>query len=377
MQEKIRRAFLCPQYAQCGLKFYKSLFHYLIFLKRKKQIQKQLAGFLLLAAIYSLSLIQAKALETHYPLKMLNCDREIIIEKKPERVVSVGQNTTEILYSLGLGDKVKGTALWYSPVLSQFEELNKKVKVLSPDIPSFESIMAEKPDIVASHQEWVIGPTGSSATYAQFEDFNIPVYTAPSDCIGKDNLAGGDGLRTQAFTMDMIYQEIAELAAIFNVQERGNILISDLKKREKAAIDKVKNATKHKNSSVLFWYSSADLDIDPYVAGQLGAPGYIVSILCIKNIIKSNHEWPTVSWETIVKSDPTIIVLAEMNRRRFPADDIDVKRKFLNTDPLTKLMSAVTNDHLVIMDAQSMNTTMRTIDGIEVLANAFETMNID
>ena len=311
----------------------------------------------------------ANAEETHYPLTIKNCGRDLIFNKAPERAISVGQNTTEILYALGLSDKVKGTALWYSAVLPQFKDVNKNVKMLSHDVPSFESIIAEKPDLVASHQEWVIGPAGSTATYDQFKEFEIPVYTAPADCVGKDNLAGSDGLRTAPFTMDLIYQEISELAQIFDVQDRGAKLVQELKEREQAAIDKVKNLPKGKISAV-FWYSSADLDIDPYVAGDLGAPGYIMKILGINNVIKSNYEWPTVGWETIVKENPTIIVLAEMDRRRFPADDAAVKREFLKKDPVTKLLPAVENNRLVDMDVQSMNTTMRTIDGIEKLANA-------
>lgn len=314
--------------------------------------------------------------ETHYPLTLKNCGREITFKKAPERVVSVGQNTTEILYSLGLSDKVKGTALWYSAVLPQFSEVNKSVKLLTHDIPSFESIIAEKPDLVASHQEWVIGPTGSTGTYDQFNDFEIPVYTAPADCLGKDNMAGSDGLRSQPFTMDMIYQEITELSVIFNVQDRGQKLVEELKNREKAAIDKVKSLPKGKLSAV-FWYSSADMDIDPYVAGNLGAPGYIMQILGIQNVIQSNYEWPTVGWETIVKSNPTIIVLAEMDRRRFPADDVVVKREFLKNDPVTKLLPAVENNRLVNMDVQSMNTTMRTIDGIEKLADAIVKLGLE
>lgn len=314
--------------------------------------------------------------ETHYPLTLKNCGREITFKKAPERVVSVGQNTTEILYSLGLSDKVKGTALWYSAVLPQFSEVNKSVKLLTHDIPSFESIIAEKPDLVASHQEWVIGPTGSTGTYDQFNDFEIPVYTAPADCLGKDNMAGSDGLRSQPFTMDMIYQEITELSVIFNVQDRGQKLVEELKNREKAAIDKVKSLQKGKLSAV-FWYSSADMDIDPYVAGNLGAPGYIMQILGIHNVIQSNYEWPTVGWETIVKSNPTIIVLAEMDRRRFPADDVVVKREFLKNDPVTKLLPAVENNRLVNMDVQSMNTTMRTIDGIEKLADAIVKLGLE
>ena len=61
-----------------------------------------------------------------------------------------------------------------------------------------------------------------------------------------------------------------------------------------------------------------------------------------------------------------------MDRRRFPADNIDVKLKFLHTDPVVSKMEAVRKNRIVVMDAQAMNPTIRTVDGIETLADALE-----
>jgi iron complex transport system substrate-binding protein len=49
-----------------------------------------------------------------------------------------------------------------------------------------------------------------------------------------------------------------------------------------------------------------------------------------------------------------------------------VKRQFLESDPVTGRLEAVQRNHLVLMDAQSMNPTIRTIDGIEVLADGIK-----
>lgn len=54
-----------------------------------------------------------------------------------------------------------------------------------------------------------------------------------------------------------------------------------------------------------------------------------MSTLGVKNVIDSQDEWPTVGWETIAKANPTVIVAGKMDRRRFPADDVDVKLDFL------------------------------------------------
>jgi iron complex transport system substrate-binding protein len=169
--------------------------------------------------------------------------------------------------------------------------------------------------------------------------------------------------------MDLVYQEVRELAQIYNVQDKGEAVVAELKAREDAARAKV--AAANGKLSAVFWFSSA-ADSDPYVAGKNGAPGYIMSALGIDNIIKTDDEWPMVGWETIAKSGPSIIVAGSMERRRYPLDSLEAKLDFLKTDPVASLMPAVKNNRVFDMDAQAMNPTIRTIEGIEQLADAIE-----
>lgn len=320
----------------------------------------------LMAAVFAAG--TAHATETVYPLTINSCGEDITFRQAPSRTVSVGQSTTEVLYLLGVADRVVGTALWIGPVLKGYEEANARVERLADNDPSFEAVVGKKPDLVTTQFQWQIGPEGVVGTPAQFAELGIPVYTSPADCMGKDNSGGGDGVRNTVFTMDLIYQEVRDLAKIFNVQDRGEEVVADLKKREEAARAKIASA--NGKLSAVFWFSSAELDIDPYVAGRKGAPGYIMSALGLKNVIESDEEWPTVGWETIAKANPTVIVAGQMDRRRFPADDVAVKRKFLATDPVASIMPAVKDKHVFDMDAQAMNPTIRTIEGIETLAEA-------
>lgn len=330
-----------------------------------RQLRVAACALSLVAGFWS---FESSAAETSYPLTLQNCGRQITFAKAPERAVSLGQSTTEILYLLGLSKKVVGTAVWLGPVLKGYEEANAGVPRLADNDPSFESVIGQKPDLVTVQFQWHVGPQGTVGSIAQFQDLGVPVYTSPSDCIGKDNSSGGDGVRAEPFTMDLIYQEIRDLAAIFNVQDRDEAIVEDLKAREAAARAKVAAASG--KLSAVFWFSSAQLAVDPYVAGRNGAPGYIMSALGIRNVIESDEEWPTVGWETIAKADPALIVVARMERRRFPADDISVKYDFLQNDPVASLMPAVKAGHVVELDAQSMNPTIRTIDGIEALSDA-------
>ncbi|ABL69463.1 ABC transporter substrate-binding protein [Paracoccus denitrificans] len=307
---------------------------------------------------------------TEYPLTLTSCGHEVTFEAAPESVVSVGQSTTEILYMLGLGDKVAGTALWINPVLPEFAEVDAKVERLSDNAPSFESVLAKKPGLVVTAYEWMIGPQGAIGTREMFDDAQIPSWIMPTECIGKDNTQSMDGARTVMFDTALLYQGIEELATIFDVQDRGAEVIADLKAREAAAVEKAQGLNLPQDVSGLFWYSSADIEIDPYVAGVNAAPGWMLSKLGVRNVITSQEEWPTVGWETIAKADPSFIVAAEMNRRRFPADDIAVKREFLTSDPVTAEMEAVKNDRILTMPANAMDPSVRTIYALESLADS-------
>lgn len=309
---------------------------------------------------------------TKYPLALENCGSTLTFDKAPARVVSIGQSSTEILLSLGLADKIVGTAVWFGPVLKQYEGESAKIKRLADNDPSFESVVAEQPELVAVQFEWHVGPAGSVGKREQFSELSIPTYISPSDCVAKDNTGGGDGVRKEMFTMDLVYKEVRDLARIFDVSDRGEKLVADLQAREAAAAAKVAQAEAN-GVSVVFWFSSPEVDGDAYMAGKNGAPAYILKTLGARNIVTTEEEWPLVSWETIAAAaNPSVIVLAEMERRRHGADDAAVKRQFLESDPVTSKLEAVRKGRLLLVDAQAMNPSIRTIDGIEVLADGIE-----
>ena len=307
----------------------------------------------------------------NYPLTIKNCGVDVTFEKAPVTAVSIGQSATEILYSLNLGEQVVGTGVWFNEILPEFNEINDKVERLADNDPSFEAIVGKKPGMVAIEYEWHIGPEGLIATREQFHELGIPTYVLPTDCDGKDNSEGIDGTRANQFSTATLYKSISELATVFGEKAKGEALVSELSDREAKAIEKAK-AAKANNTSAVFWYSSVDIDADPYVAGQKGAAGYMMKQLGIKNVVKSNEEWPVVGWETIAKADPTFIVIAKMNRRRFEGDDFEKKLNFLKNDPVAKEMTAVKESRIIIMDATAMSPTIRMIRGIEVLTEGVE-----
>ncbi|EIM29894.1 ABC transporter substrate-binding protein [Microvirga lotononidis] len=313
--------------------------------------------------------ISACAEPTTYPLTIENCGAKVTIEKAPQRAVGLGQNSSEIMLMLGLADRMAGTAVWVSPVLSQLAADNAKVQRIANNTPTFEAVVARQPDFIAAQFLTTVGPQGRVGTRQQFLDLGVPSYISPTDCAVTDNTRS-DGTRKQMLTMDLLYQEIDELSRIFDVADRGQALITQLKEREDTVRQRV--AGKAKDVRLIYWFSSPDVAGDAWVAGRNGASGYITKVIGARNVVDSEQEWPLVGWETIASANPTVIVIGTMDRRTQGADDPVVKRKFLTTDPVVSRLDAVEKGRIVELDAQAMNPTIRTITGLETVAAALE-----
>ncbi|PNG41210.1 ABC transporter substrate-binding protein [Pseudomonas asplenii] len=311
----------------------------------------------------------AQAASTVYPLTVENCGSTLTFQHAPTRTVTIGQAGTEMLYAMGLGEKVVGTSLWFNNVLAKYKAQDDKIERLADNEPSFESVIGKRPELVAVELEWMVGPQGAVGTREQFHELKIPTYLLPSDCEAKDNLVGADGTRLAPFRIDTIYKSVSQLAQIFDVQERGQQLNDELKASLARSIATAQGK-QLKDASALVWFSSAQMDIEPFVAGHKGIPDFMLSTLGVRNVVESDEEWPTVGWETIAKANPTFLVIARMDRRRFPADDYEKKLAFLRSDPVTRNMDAVKHDRIIILDAMTMQASLRMFDGIEQLATA-------
>lgn len=311
---------------------------------------------------------------TQYPLTIDNCGTSVTFQKAPERAIGLGQNSAEILLLLGLEDKMVGTAFWPSKVLPQLEAANAKVKLLTVEFPTFESLLAQNPDFVAASLPTLIGPTSKVAKREDFEKVGVPSYVSPSTCLSTEKVKNEYGSRDQMWNMDLLYKEIGELAQIFDVADRGDALIADFKKREATLRSSV--SADGKKLSYVFWFSSQSPTADAYLGGKNGASGFIADVLGGKNAIDAEPEWPTLGWEGIIASNPDVIVVANLDRNRWELDKPEAKIKFLNTDPAVSQIPAVKNKAIVVMDGAAMNPTIRTIYGAEQVAEQMKALGL-
>ncbi|MFJ6328024.1 MULTISPECIES: ABC transporter substrate-binding protein [unclassified Rhizobium] len=321
-----------------------------------------------------LATMAASAASTTYPLTIDNCGAKVTFQKAPERAIGLGQNSAEILLLLGLKDKMVGTAFWPSKVLPELAEDNAKVKLLTVEFPTFEALLSQNPDFVAAALPSLIGPSSKVAKREDFEKVGVPTYLSPSTCLSTAAANDQYGSRGELWNMDLLYREIDELSQIFNIPDRGQALIADFKAREAALRSSV--ARNGKPLSYVFWFSSQSPSSDAYLGGKNSASGFIADVLGGRNAIAAEAEWPTLGWESIIATNPDVIVVANLDRNRWELDKPEAKIRFLTTDPAVSQLPAVKNKAIVVMDGQAMNPTIRTIYGAEQIAEQLKALGL-
>ena len=302
----------------------------------------------------------------NYPLAIDNCGRDVVVDAPPQRAVSLNQSSTEILLSLGLADRMVGTATWTDPVRANLESENAKVPRLADNKPSLEVVLDAEPDFVSASFGGTLGP-GGVADRDQLEQLGVPSYLSPTDCNGKtDDSVNSDGARTSPLEIETVYQEIRELAAIFDVRDRGERFVRELQDR----FAKASGAVDASGVTLAYWFADTDT---PYMAGCCGSSGIITGSVGAQNIYAdTTDEWPQVNWESVLDRDPTALVLADLSRRSIAGDALDSKIGFLESNPVTSRLTAVEDKRYIVVNGADLNPSIRTIDGVEKVAAALQ-----
>ncbi|WP_116087364.1 ABC transporter substrate-binding protein [Tropicimonas sp. IMCC34011] len=315
----------------------------------------------------------ALAEPTSYPLEIENCGETVTFQNAPQNAVALGQNTAEIMYLLGLEDRMAATAFWPNDVLPVVEDANAKVETLTVEFPTLEAVLSRQPDFVPAMLVTLMGPDSKVAQRSDFQRLDIPTYLSPSACSVTEISSDIYGARDELWSMDLVYQEIEDLARIFDVADRGDALIEDLKAREAALREEYEDRD---DLTFLFWFSSPSPEDDAYLAGGNGPSGYIADVLGGANALETEAEWPSLGWEGIMATEPTVIVAAQVDRERWNLDDAENKIEFLESDPIVSQMEAVQTGRIVTMPGAAMNGSIQTLYGAEQVAEQLEDLDL-
>lgn len=293
---------------------------------------------------------------TAQSVSLQNCGVEVDITAPPRRAISVNQPATELMLTLGLADRMVGTASWNDPVLPALADANATVPELSPDFPSLEVVLEQEPDFIYATFAYTFSAQGIAAR-DRFQQLGIQTYLSASEC------AGQEAVQERALTFDDIYAEIADISQVFGVEETGDRLVTSMQDRLSAATSGLDAS----ESTLMYWYSATRT---PYIAGCCGAPGLITEAVGARNAFGDSRQlWPETSWEAILDRDPDVLVLADLTRGD-DGDSAAAKIEFLESDPLASQLTAVREKRYVVVPGTALDPSLRNVDAVEQISTA-------
>ncbi len=273
-------------------------------------------------------------------------DKVVNFDHVPERVVSFNLHTTENLLALGLGDKMVGRSYDNAEVLPEFKEEYDKVEQLAEKYPAFEVLLGADPDFVYGRSS-AFGEKGVGSVQT-FLDNDIMPYVSKATY-------------TAGATMEDTFADFETLGKIFNVEDRAEAIINDMKAQIKMVEDKL--AGKNKKLKVFVYDAGTD---DAFTAGQ-SLESDIIEKAGGHNVFSDIEKtWVSVSWEEVVESNPDVIVIND-----YGSTSADEKIKMLKENPALSGVNAVKYNRFVVLPLPSVFTGIRNGDAIEYLAKQF------
>ena len=283
-----------------------------------------------------------------------NCGTPLTVAAPPKHAVTMEQNATEILLSLGLADRMAGTSYQTDPVLPALRGAYDSVPVLAKLYPSREKVLETQPDFVYSTFTSAYG-ADAAGPRKDLAKLGVPAYLSRFAC---EDPATGEG----TVTFDALFAEIKEVATLFGVPDRGGRLVTDQQARLAAAVAGAKGAG---GKSVLWYYSGTST---PYVAGSGGVPAAISQKLGVRNAYgDATQRWPAGSWERIAASNPDVIVLADLTRGG-DGDSAQSKIDFLRSHPVTAKLDAVRAGRFITVPGSSLDPGVRSVSAVEAVS---------
>ncbi|WP_369037833.1 MULTISPECIES: ABC transporter substrate-binding protein [Streptomyces] len=270
---------------------------------------------------------------------LTNCGQKVTYDKVPERVVTNDVGITELMFALGLEDRMAGFAMPDDKgdlTDVPWKDGYAKVKWLSKDQLTKENVLDVRGDWVFAG--WNYGFRDDNGfTPDALKKLGIPSYVLTESCRnGRTKTSRGI-----MPPLDALYTDLTNLGKLFGVEQRAATLIADFKKQVAAVAAKA--PTGSARPKVFLYDSGTD---SPFTSGRYAAPEEVISKAGGVNVMNDvDDSWTTVGWETVVERDPDVIVICD-----YGDVSAEQKREFLLSYAPLKNVSAVKNKRIFVLD---------------------------
>ena len=278
-----------------------------------------------------------------YPLIIDNYGREVIIEKRPERVLTLGPNCTELFAALGLSDLVVGRSLVNHSrgPLPEYEEAVEAIPELNHASATREAVISSGADFVYAI-DWEISDVGCNIEEA--ESYGMAVYV------------------NQASTLEEQYQEIRDLGRIFGVEERAEAFIQDQQER----IASVQEILKDTEPVDVLVYDSGSSGV--FTCSGDNFESLLIELAGGHNIFDDleGQQWVTVSYEEVLSRDPDIILIHD-----YDSPSVEEKIEEIRHDPSLSQLDCVKEGRFASITLESVLPGDRMAYAVESMAESF------
>jgi iron complex transport system substrate-binding protein len=257
--------------------------------------------------------------------------RKLEVKESPQRIVSVAPNVTEILFALGLEDRLVGVSSYcqYPPEALKIEKIGGYIN------PSLEKIVALRPDLVIGIAEGDL-----RAFVDKLAGSEIPVYiTNPRN----------------ALEVLISIQKIGEVTFASDPARR---IVRSMEEKIRSIRDKVQGRPRPRVLHIL--------DFNPLISAGKGT--FVDDLIRLgggRNVAETaTGKYPRFSMEEVLVQDPEVILLASMKSQ----DPLVKQRRWWER---WKTISAVKQGRIYVLDSDLIHRpSPRIVDGLEQVARA-------
>ncbi len=258
--------------------------------------------------------------------------RLVRLDGIPERIISIAPSNTEILFALGLGDRVVAV----TDYCDYPAEAKTKTSVGSYIKPNIEEIVALSPDLILAtgvHQDEVI---------PALERVGLTVVALDPN------------------TLDEVLESISLVGEITGQKAEADQLVTEMSNRIRAITRQTAALSQAEKPRVFYavWYDPLmSAGSGTFQDNMIGKAGGI-------NIIGNLTGWVTISLETVLEANPEVMI-AGVNYVNIG----DANFEFIRTEPRLEDTDARRTNRVYEVDTNLVSRPgPRIIDGLEKLA---------
>ena len=260
--------------------------------------------------------------------------RNIALSEYPERIISLAPSNTEILFALGLADKVVGVTIYcdYPPDVKNMVKDGRLTTIGGFANPNIEKVVALEPDLVLA--------TGGVqlSIVQQFESYDLTVVTLdPED-------------------LEDVVDNILLVGEITGEDEAATELAGNMEQR----IDRIVNMMENVENKPRVYY---EVWWDPLMSAGSGTwINDLIGIAGGVNIFSDVEiEYPEINSESVIVNDPEIIMI--------PVGYMGGEGEEIAKRPGWEVITAIKNDRIYIVNEDLLyKPGPRIVDGLENLA---------